>query len=190
MSSNLVINALKVLFVNILCFFIFQNAIYSTSLNGLPKACPMRNGQGLRSGKLSLRPLAIDVQQCSGTSNISWVNPKNTSYADDLYTELNLSPGAASECLWLHNFDLNIPDGSTIYGLGLEIEGHTTSSGITPVLIQLTDKNTHPDGCLRREPVAVHRSSCAVSAWVPCRQLSRLHRLATVWECTAWLARA
>lgn len=141
MSSNLVINALKVLFVNILCFFIFQNAIYSTSLNGLPKACPMRNGQGLRSGKLSLRPLAIDVQQCSGTSNISWVNPKNTSYADDLYTELNLSPGAASECLWLHNFDLNIPDGSTIYGLGLEIEGHTTSSGITPVLIQLTDKN-------------------------------------------------
>jgi len=78
----------------------------------------------------------------SGAGNQSWSNPSNAKTSDNSYTQVNLDDFETSRYLKVTNFNFNIPFGSAINGIKVEVERNTNGSGkIKDYSIKLVKNN-------------------------------------------------
>ena len=112
----------------------------------LIKACPIKNGHLDRVGSIVLSPSLTAMNDCNTLRGVSWTSVTHTLYSDNNYATVALQPGESSKCLWVGGFNVNIPKGSKISGIGFLIEGHTEGGSVEANLIQLTNAQGSPLG--------------------------------------------
>ncbi|HRG34239.1 MAG TPA: SdrD B-like domain-containing protein [Saprospiraceae bacterium] len=106
---------------------------------GLPKACPVKNGHQTTTGSIVLRPQVVESNPFTG--QVGFSQASNVAYNDQEYCQLILKSGELSSSLWFRDFNLNLPEGSKIYGIAIEFEGNVTGGKLNLVQLQLTDRN-------------------------------------------------
>lgn len=104
----------------------------------MPKACPIYIAHELHSGVLTTSANLLNNSDCPGGS-VEWPTQQSLRSSDDQYSELALVNQERSQCLWLHDLDLNIPPGSVIEGIRVDLEGHQIGSSLLTTRVQLTD---------------------------------------------------
>jgi serine-aspartate repeat-containing protein C/D/E len=106
---------------------------------GLPKACPVKNGHQTTTGNIVLRPQVVESNLLTG--QVGFSQASNVTYNDQDYCQLVLKSGELSSSLWFRDFNLNLPEGSKLYGIAVEFEGRIMGGKLSLMQLQLTDRN-------------------------------------------------
>ena len=124
----------------ILEVFVLLALAYCASAQPAPKACPVRIAHDLHDGLLTSVPRQSKSVSCT-LNPISWQETDRTKSSDDRYATISIPTIKRSDCVWLHDFQLNIPDGALINGIRVDFEGHQEGSTLLTTRVQLTGTN-------------------------------------------------
>ncbi len=120
----------------LLTFVLFHTSSYAQ--NGVPQACPVTMKDGTHLEQIISYPAKIQSIECDNGTEV-WRHPYQGRWSDDRYAELSLTQMQLSQCLYLSDFEFDIPPGSQVHGIELWIEGHVEGRGIRPDKIRLTN---------------------------------------------------
>jgi|GEM_PF-1557531 protocatechuate 3,4-dioxygenase beta subunit len=142
--------AWRVMLVPILLICAHINQIYAYHSETFPKE-PENSAFSFELGRIhtgfeperttSLKAGLNNFQTNCVAEQTDWSNTENLLLSDDAYMQTELQSGQSSSCLYIENFNFQIPTGSAIDGVKINIEGYITgASKPTEITIALVDE--------------------------------------------------